>query len=1338
MALFQKTLARLRQAAAVGGRVLLQQRPQRPSTPTSVADPSIVSSRAPAVPAETLRAEFTPIRAQAPKPTPVSRPVGIREILREIPGTLKRGIVATPEKIERGVERAADIVGAPGRAFGQGLDVLGITEALRGLGELAEPLRPLVGGRVTEALKTTPEMLARIPEYAFTGPSEAVRQIPKTAKAKSLKEFLGVPTTKEGLLETLGGKGIIGGGLNLALSAGDIAAVRGIAAARRSAPRALPKAEEMFSKPAFLPNPDVPVNPRDVKIVDPATPGIPGPVPAMIQKGSYGDLASAREAKAFLEGDVPGVKIGIVETPDGFHRLYTQVHGEELQQRAVRAFIDRGGPDVRRITEPISEIEREALASSIAGEGVAPGRILEQPPMTSPLLPESGVGLPVGGFEPPPDRGTPFGLIPSVPPRASRARDILDELFGPAAPGQKVDVTPAVEPPSVVAPRVTGRIEVPEPRVTEPERIFPSVTKLPEQETIQAMRETPAIAQRFEETGGRGAHTREAAEARIAASGVSEEAFTKSLEKVRANDPVASDQIYRAGDLAERLIQEGKFDDAAKVVNALDKFQNQAGGSLYAASDLAKSNGKLANALSAKLKESSKLKEIDALEEAIQRAPEQERAVFEAQRGEKIQELRKLQEKTEQAIRGTETALERAASGAKIPWSKAIGVWARMNGNTAISYVRNSALADPIARLRDLSTNSIPAMLQQANTFFGSFARSATKGSGFASSMAEWVRLRSALRRAPSRTMKAKAEAFAKLVDGPAGPSVRKYEEGSGAMEEVLSSRLTKYLKDGYDVGPVVSSMKRRGYSVVITNSDAVKVLEPQRKVLSIPTKLAAGADIVWVRPMQDAEVAIRLQTLADELAKTGGDRKQIIDGLTSLYTRDQEAFFKQFPDVAGDVTLAVDTYLNRQELGKAGQLFLNAARLNPVPGLRVVGNTLVPFGKFAINSTKQGLGRLLFGNLPDLTELGRLKRPATGATRAADLAQAYNAVGKVIGGTAAISGLIATYSSLLDAGWAVTGAYPTSSRDKQLFAAKQWKPYSLVSPDGGTSVNYMLLPVVGPAFAGIRELESANERRKQDGITAALMRLGGGLATLALTGSPAFTGLEKIVEALAEREDDGSIDPEAVANAVASAAGITVPQFIGRLSSFMDPWIRETKGGTPAETTLRSVQARIPGLREKLPKRPNVFGEAQPQKKLPDLLSAGLVQGLVPSERAKRITRLGLTVAKPTATDPSSGTFTEYALTKEQKKDLENTLKTATGNAADQFLEKEQRGEYRALYDTLSGSGVLKREVTYKSYLQKKLDDLVTARRKASKAQWKEEHAEELEAQEEVKSKYQ
>jgi hypothetical protein len=253
----------------------------------------------------------------------------------------------------------------------------------------------------------------------------------------------------------------------------------------------------------------------------------------------------------------------------------------------------------------------------------------------------------------------------------------------------------------------------------------------------------------------------------------------------------------------------------------------------------------------------------------------------------------------------------------------------------------------------------------------------------------------------------------------------------------------------------------------------------------------------------------------------------------------------------------------------------------------------------------------------------------------------------------------------------------------------------------------------------------------------AALMQVGGGLATMALTGSPAFTGLEKIAEALSTRDENGNISADAVGKAVATAPGILVPQVVARLASAMDPFIRDVTGGGVASTALRSIKSRIPGIRETLGVKKDVFGTEQRQNKRPDILSAGLVQGLIPSEKAKALSKMGLTVARPTATSPSSGTFEEYAITPKQKEELEGVLQAATGEAVDDFLAAEKNGEYKSAYETFRGAGVLPEGVAYKGYIQKKLNDRVSGKREDAKKRWATENEAALAPQKGVKKSY-
>lgn len=159
-----------------------------------------------------------------------------------------------------------------------------------------------------------------------------------------------------------------------------------------------------------------------------------------------------------------------------------------------------------------------------------------------------------------------------------------------------------------------------------------------------------------------------------------------------------------------------------------------------------------------------------------------------------------------------------------------------------------------------------------------------------------------------------------------------------------------------------------------------------------------------------------------------------------------------------------------------------------------------------------------------------------------------------------------------------ITGGAPSDDKKARLLFADGWKPYSLKV--GDTYYSYARMDPFSSTIGVAADLatmpDGMSERQKQDKLTLLVASILGNLANKTW-----LSGATDVVEALS--------DPERNADKMLQRllGSMLVPNVIAGTARTLDPTQREV------ETASDAIRNRIPGLREELRPRRNIWGES-------------------------------------------------------------------------------------------------------------------------------------------------
>jgi hypothetical protein len=280
-------------------------------------------------------------------------------------------------------------------------------------------------------------------------------------------------------------------------------------------------------------------------------------------------------------------------------------------------------------------------------------------------------------------------------------------------------------------------------------------------------------------------------------------------------------------------------------------------------------------------------------------------------------------------------------------------------------------------------------------------------------------------------------------------------------------------------------------------------------------------------------------------------------EGITGEALRDTitELLEKGTPELLEAAAKKADVYTFQEELGKIGQVFVQA---RDVPGIRY----FIPFVKTPFNIAKFALERTPL-NIPRIV-LKATKGELKGGALSDEAAKIL--FGSMVG--------FGTYLSA-KAGL-ITGSGPKEKNQQDNLRSMGWQPYSLKI--GDTYYSYGRLEpaasIVGIA-ADFAELEhSMNEDEKMN----VAARLGGSIAKN-ITSKSFVMGFSQLTDAISDPERHGEKLFQGLAGSIIPAASYGATQAT-------DPYYRK------ARSILDIVKSRIPLLSEEVPPRFNAWGE--------------------------------------------------------------------------------------------------------------------------------------------------
>jgi len=250
-----------------------------------------------------------------------------------------------------------------------------------------------------------------------------------------------------------------------------------------------------------------------------------------------------------------------------------------------------------------------------------------------------------------------------------------------------------------------------------------------------------------------------------------------------------------------------------------------------------------------------------------------------------------------------------------------------------------------------------------------------------------------------------------------------------------------------------------------------------------------------------------------------------------------------------------VQTFTN--PLGPAGQRLITTARDHPP--LRIV----MPFIRTPANIIKFAAQRSPFAPL--------FKEVRENLAGKNGVAAREDQIARIMLGST-----VSTATTALAAEGFVTGGGPSNPKRRALKFADGWQPYSVRV--GDTYYSYSRLEPLGVLMgvaSDFAELNDAMTDGERDNIAALVM----GSVSKNLVSKTWLRGPAELIEAVQDPDRYGE-------RYIQNLVGTIVPTGVAQLARNQDPFLRE------ARTLLDRIRSRVPGLREQLPMRRNVFGE--------------------------------------------------------------------------------------------------------------------------------------------------
>lgn len=352
-----------------------------------------------------------------------------------------------------------------------------------------------------------------------------------------------------------------------------------------------------------------------------------------------------------------------------------------------------------------------------------------------------------------------------------------------------------------------------------------------------------------------------------------------------------------------------------------------------------------------------------------------------------------------------------------------------------------------------------------------------------------------------------------------------------------------KYFKTGYD--PRNPLQKFDVHAIHFSDTPLGKAAEKYTQGIF---KLMGGQD----QPFYYAAMRNSLADQAVTAAKNAGLKGDARNAFIKKFITEPSKDALQLAD--DEARYAV--FQNKTAIGNV------ASKVNKGP----VGQFLIPFSQVPSSIATRMIERSPLG----------LGKEIINQIRAGKFDQ--RAMSRAAADTTAGFAMIGAGAQLYNAGL-ITTSYPTDQKERDLWDLEGKQPNSIKVGDKWISLNYM--QPMGSLFAAGANYSKARTDGKDPGAAYSSALAG---ASKAFTEQSFLKGVSGGLQALA--------DPQRAAEKFAeNTAGSVVPNFIRSAARSSDPSNREQDG------MGESVIAGIPGLRQTLPEKTDIFGDVIPRK---------------------------------------------------------------------------------------------------------------------------------------------
>jgi hypothetical protein len=364
---------------------------------------------------------------------------------------------------------------------------------------------------------------------------------------------------------------------------------------------------------------------------------------------------------------------------------------------------------------------------------------------------------------------------------------------------------------------------------------------------------------------------------------------------------------------------------------------------------------------------------------------------------------------------------------------------------------------------------------------------------------------------------------------------------GSGAKEGAVKG--VKYFKTGYD--PRNPLEKFDVHSIHYSDSIAGKAAEKYTQSIF---KLMGSQDQPFYYASFRNSLADQAITEAKNAGLKGAQRSEFIKKYVTQPN-------KNALDLA-DKEARYDVFQNKTALGNL------AHKVNDSPG----GQFLIPFSQVPSSIATRIIERTPLGVAKEIIHQVKNRQFNQRAMSVA-----------VADGSAGVA-MIGAGAALAKAG-ELTLSYPTEKAERDLWELEGKQPNSVKVGNKWISLNYF--QPLGSLFAAGARYQTAKSQG-EDNTTAYSAAAAG--AAKSLTEQSFLKGVSGALDALS--------DPQRSAEKFAeNTSGSAIPNFIRSFARSKDPVNREQDGLGEA------VKAGIPGVRETLPVKTNMYGDAVPRK---------------------------------------------------------------------------------------------------------------------------------------------